>query len=60
MEGPVVGPDHTRLLARRAVEEEQGLAPQPVEDRVHVRLIPIVVLCLGAIASVVVVVVSLL
>jgi hypothetical protein len=61
MDGPIMPtPDHSPLLAKRSVEEQQGLPPQPADDLHRLRAVFTIVLILGAIASVTVVVVSLL
>lgn len=61
MEGPILPPDYSALLARRSVEEEQGLPPQPPDDGPPwLRTAFTVLLAIGAVASVAVFVASLL
>jgi hypothetical protein len=60
MDSPIMPtPDRSPLLAKRSVEEAQGLPPQPAEDLHRLRAIFAVVVVLGAIVSVCVVVASL-
>jgi hypothetical protein len=61
MDGPIMPtPDHSHLLAKRTVEEADGLPPQPADDLYRVRAVFTVAVILGAIASVTVVMVSLM
>ena len=57
MHDPGLPRDYTAQLARRSVEEEQGLSPQPPEHPLALRLFAAVVV-LGAIASVAYVAIS--
>lgn len=60
MDGPVIPPDHTGLLARRSVEEEQGRAPEVATGGRRVALAAFTVfVAVGAVVSVVIVVASL-
>ncbi|MCW2993793.1 MAG: hypothetical protein JWQ18_1288 [Conexibacter sp.] len=53
MDGPIQPPDHTNLLARRSVEEEQGLSPErPSGARLVALRVFAVLVVLGAIASI--------
>jgi hypothetical protein len=61
MDGPITPtPDYSHLLAKRTVEEADGLPPQPADDFHRVRAVFTVAVILGAIASVTVVLVSLM
>jgi hypothetical protein len=61
MDGPILPPDHTALLARRMVEEEQGREPERATGARRVALVAFTVfVVIGAVVSVAIFVASLL